>query len=226
MPFDAPLRPSFVALGEAPGPDEDVRGTPFVGRSGKLLRATLRDAGFNDGEMMFANTVSCFPNDKSKIRAPTQDEMMACRGNLMDQLELAGTRYVLFCGATALKAFRDDLKVSQVHGQVFIWESRWAVMPVYHPAGILRQRHLADAWYDDLVKWKDIVREETSALSALSMTCSRCGDWAEWHDPDGVGFCTRHWKRYGDSWKTQRARWGTQTQTKTVGMEMEQGSLI
>lgn len=223
VPFSGPLSPSFVAVSEAPGVDEDVRGEPFVGRPGKLLKKMLKEVGFSDGEMMFAHAANCYPNEKGKVRLPSDDELAACRHNLLAQLEQAHTRYVLFCGATALSAFRDDLKVTQTHGMVFIWDSRYVVMPVHHPAAVLRNMDIADTWRKDLRRWKDIVREELDPMLVLgSDFCVRCHNYADYIDPDGVPYCTDHWKRYGDTWKAQRERFAPKTTKPTT----EQGTLI
>ncbi len=45
VPSVGARRSKIVFIGEAPGRDEDLRGEPFVGRSGKLLDLTLEESG-------------------------------------------------------------------------------------------------------------------------------------------------------------------------------------
>jgi uracil-DNA glycosylase family 4 len=212
VPFEAPPGPICAVIGEAPGADEDRRGRPFVGPSGKLLRAMLKVAGIEPDEVLWANTASCRPPEN---RAPTGDEMAACRGNLMDQLDL-GPRYVLLVGATALSAFRSDMKISQVQGQVFVWMGKWVVMPILHPAALLRRRELKKPTQDQLAKWSMIVKEEVEALYCLGDRCIRCGDVLDHYDPDGVPYCSTHFPRYGNSWRKERSRWETKPQSGSL----------
>lgn len=41
------INPKVVLVGEAAGREELEAGIPFVGKAGKLLRATLKEFGFN-----------------------------------------------------------------------------------------------------------------------------------------------------------------------------------
>ena len=52
----------MVFVGEAPGPDENISGVPFVGRSGKLVEQTLTIVGLNSFRIAFLNSVfECQP---------------------------------------------------------------------------------------------------------------------------------------------------------------------
>src|SRR3990167_6740530 len=44
---DGSIKSSIVIIGEAPGREEDEQGSPFIGRSGKLLRRLMKRAGFD-----------------------------------------------------------------------------------------------------------------------------------------------------------------------------------
>lgn len=202
-----------IAIGEAPGNKEDELGKPFIGPAGRLLRALLTEVGIWPDDVMFANVVSCMPKADPEgrriaVRAPTDAEVIACRENLAAQIHAADTDYVLLIGGSALNAWRKDLKISRVHGQVFVWDGQWVVMPIYHPAAILRDRGLKAPTLADLTKWTGIVKGEVPWSDALGEMCIRCPEWI-WHlDPDGVGYCREHWKRYGDNWQRERVRRG------------------
>jgi len=212
-PYEGPRHPLFVAVGEAPGSQEELHGRPFVGPSGKLLKTLLSEVGFDiEDEVMFMNTVCCHPKKgASTTRVPTEQEQRYCRKNMTDQLSLGSSPYVLLAGATALSVFRNDLKVSEIHGRIFVWDYKYIVMPVLHPAAVLRQRNLIGQLKDDLTKWAAVVREN-SFLKYLSETCIKCGSLMSEMDPDGVTYCDIHWQRYGmKEWERQKKRWQGET---------------
>jgi len=74
-PADADL----LLVGEGPGESEDAEGEPFVGRSGVVLDAVLRDCGLSRADVRITNCVRCRPPDN---RDPTADELANCRGYL------------------------------------------------------------------------------------------------------------------------------------------------
>lgn len=214
VPWSGPetgRQPGFLALGEAPGKTEDRRGMPFIGKSGKYLRALMEKSGIDVDTVMFANAVSCAPlvtkGKAQEVRMPVDAEMKACRQNVMDQLIVAQTRYVLLVGGTALKLWRQDMKISDIHGGVFIWLDQWAVMPIYHPAAALRDRSLVGAIERDLEKWRYLTSDELDPLECLGTLCIKCGDFSSDMDPDGVPYCTEHYLRYGGNWKKSREKW-------------------
>jgi len=74
-PADADL----LFVGEAPGEREDRDGEPFVGRSGDVLDAALRENGLARTDVRITNCVRCRPPDN---RDPTGTELGNCRGYL------------------------------------------------------------------------------------------------------------------------------------------------
>jgi DNA polymerase len=209
VPFRGPTTARIAIVGEAPGPDEDAAGKPFVGRSGKLLDALLHDAGFDPAaDVLYLNTVSCFPNVEGTIRAPNPNESLACRHNLLDQLGAAYIPYVVLVGGKALSAFRHDLTVTNNHGQVFVWLDQFVVVPTYHPAYALRGNSAAKGWIrDDLTRLATILDSGDSPLSFIGETCFKCPQEATWWDRDAVPMCDAHWKKWGKTWEQERYRW-------------------
>jgi DNA polymerase len=75
-----------MMVGEQPGNDEDLAGTPFVGPAGKLLDRALEAASIERAEVYVTNVVKHFkwePRGKRRIHAkPTRAEIApACRGS-------------------------------------------------------------------------------------------------------------------------------------------------
>ena len=206
VPFSGPRqRPTVAVLGEAPGLTEDRKGEPFIGRSGKLLRKTLTDRGFEVDQVAFINAVCCLPTDEgrhhNRPRPPRKEETVACRRNLFDQLQAIRPSYVLLAGVTALHSFRPDLRINRHHGRLYVWQGKWLVLPTYHPASVARQNSEAkDAFYDDIELFRLIVKEEISAQQAVSGWCTVCGEAAEKFDPNLAGYCPEHWKGNEKKW--------------------------
>lgn len=122
----------LLVIGEAPGEQEARTGKPFCGKSGQLLRAELAKAGIT--EYTITNTVKCRPPDN---RAPTPEEIKACRKYLDAELEQFKPKYVLTLGATASKAVLKKPKITEAHGQLIETEN-FVGMPAFHPAYALR----------------------------------------------------------------------------------------
>lgn len=125
----------IMIVGEAPGAAEDKEGRPFVGQSGKLLRGCLDEAGIEN--YYITNTVKCRPPDN---RDPKPQEKEKCFPFLSDQIKIVNPNVILPLGLHAAKFFVDKIdKLGDAVGEVFN-TTFGQVMPLYHPAFILRQR--------------------------------------------------------------------------------------
>lgn len=108
------LPADLLFIGEAPGPDEDLRGEPFIGRAGKILECLIRDARKvvrkKGGDPLFTyfitNTVACYPDDgHGGFRVPTLEEMESCKDRVICTINLADPRGIVLLGKTALTAY-------------------------------------------------------------------------------------------------------------------------
>ncbi len=137
----------ILLIGEAPGRNEDLKARPFVGRSGKLLDKILEANGFSREENVFiSNIVKCRPPEN---RLPSNNERQTCLPWLNDQIEIINPKIIVLLGATALNGLIDkQLKISTARGTWIQWKER-LVMPVYHPAALLRNPKLNDKMIED-----------------------------------------------------------------------------
>lgn len=142
-----------MVIEEAPGFHEDQQGSPFVGPSGKLLTEALEKVGIRD--YYVTNVVKCFPDG-----TPSSTEISACKGYLDEEIRTVRPRYILALGNSAWHFFGRG-PISEHAGR----ESRspqydcW-VMPVLHPAAILRNPNQERAWRADLYRFARLVRGE------------------------------------------------------------------
>jgi len=102
--------PKILIVGEAPGPDEDKHGRPFIGRTGQKLRNTLKMVGIDvDRDCYITNAVCCYPYDEEtgKFRGPKGSEVIACRPRLVAQASIIkpSIRVVLCLGKRAFATF-------------------------------------------------------------------------------------------------------------------------
>lgn len=190
----------YGVMGEAPGQVEDRKGQPFVGPSGKLLRTMLSRAGLDPDAGLYFNTVQCWPNGgRGKTLTPEAGQIEACKGNRELALSLMQQPYLLLVGSVALKLYRPDLQLGQVQGDVFLWDDKWIVMPIYHPAGILRNTNLKPGVQTALDTFGEVVRGDRTWVSVMRLTCVRCDRYHDRIDEDAVPYCEEHFARYGPS---------------------------
>lgn len=133
-----------ILIGEAPGENEDLTGTPFVGRAGKLLNEFLEKANINRSEDLYIiNTVKCRP---PKNRVPTNEEKAECAKYLYEQIKIINPKVLIFCGATALQSFYDKkIPISKIRGNwldIDVNGTKFKAMPIFHPSYLLRNHSL------------------------------------------------------------------------------------
>ena len=98
VPGDGHREAELVLVGEAPGANEDTQGKPFVGVSGKLLNAMLRQIRLKRHEVFVTNILKCRPPDN---RDPYTDEIETCTPWLHAQLWLLKPRVIVTLGRFA-----------------------------------------------------------------------------------------------------------------------------
>lgn len=91
---------SLAIVGEAPGHDEDLRGQPFVGSSGRVMDSLLTEAKVAFDDVCFLNMVGCRPPSN---RVPMHAELEACRPRTRAMLCIIDPDCVLMLGRIAAK---------------------------------------------------------------------------------------------------------------------------
>ena len=143
------VRSRIVLVGEQPGNDEDLKGEPFVGPSGKLLDQALAEAGIDRDDTYVTNAVKHFKWEPSGTRRlhkrPDTAEINACRPWLDAELAAITPRVVVALGATAAQTLLGrTFRVTQQRGTVIATPFAPHVIATVHPSMILRQRSSAD----------------------------------------------------------------------------------
>ncbi len=130
----------LMLVGEAPGPEENKRGKPFVGRSGQLLDQILEAANFDpEKDVFISNSVFRMPpgeGDKN-FRKPTNEEIEYYKPYLLEIIRLVDPKIMLLIGNVATQSILGKTGITKLRGQWFDWNGRH-VMPIFHPSYLLR----------------------------------------------------------------------------------------
>jgi uracil-DNA glycosylase family 4 len=152
----------LLFIGEAPGREEDLRGEPFVGRSGRLLdRLMAEEMGIDRTGCYIANVVLCRPPGN---RDPKPEEIEACRPYLSERLALMAPRVVVTLGNFASRFMLEtSAGITSLRGRSYPRDS-YVVVPTYHPAAALRGGgEVLAQMRADLVRAKRALQESRSA---------------------------------------------------------------
>jgi DNA polymerase-1 len=124
------LDAEIVIVGEAPGEEEDKQGRPFVGYSGKILRAVLEALGVDLSKVYITNVVKCHPfgNQLSK------EIVKCCKVRLEQELmRLKKRRLIIALGSTAKEFFGIPGAMGDARGKIV--DTRYGkVLVSWHPA--------------------------------------------------------------------------------------------
>ena len=156
VPGEGRASAQVMFVGEAPGANEDEEGSPFVGRSGKLLRKIIQDSGFDiDSQVYITNTAKCRPPDN---RDPVQSEINACKPWLWEEMLFIKPKIIFCVGKvptrTLFSITKKILKLKDYAGEFY--KMPWPeekfnglLMPIYHPSYLLR----SPSKISDETKW-------------------------------------------------------------------------
>lgn len=144
VPGSGPEDAELVLIGEGPGPDEDMKGLPFVGRAGQSLRGMLVEAGIDLNKVFFTNLIKCLPTDgvtnnrgTFQFRQPKQTEIGQCHPYLQQQLDIIGPKVVMPLGVVPTNEWFPGTKMGESHG-VLRHTGKFLLSPTYHPSIVAR----------------------------------------------------------------------------------------
>jgi DNA polymerase len=137
----------IILVGEAPGVEEVREGRPFVGASGRLLSAMLHEAGILRDDISITNVcpfrppgndIAAFFLDKSMTKPGP--EISAGMAELRELLDRLRPPLVIAAGRTALWALTGETSIGNWRGSTIACTlvPGLKVIPIYHPAAILR----------------------------------------------------------------------------------------
>lgn len=157
-----------MLVGEAPGADEDRMGKPFVGVSGQLLDKMLAAIGLlREDNIYISNVINWRPPGN---RAPDDKEIALSLPFIRRHIEIMNPALIILAGGVAAKALLETSQgITKIRGRFVDYSlpgltAPVPLMPIFHPAYLLRSpQHKSLAW-SDLQK----IRERLRALGVLA----------------------------------------------------------
>lgn len=166
-----PRNAKIVAVGEAPGEQEEITGIPFIGWSGQEFDGMLKDAGLNRSDLFLTNLLFTRPpGNKFDAFCVKRTELPAgynlpplsqgkylhpdliCElERLHSELNEVKPNLILAMGGKAAWAILGDSRITKIRG--YIHESRFGkVLPILHPATVLYE------WSNRVVIVRDLLK--------------------------------------------------------------------
>ena len=129
-----------LIVGEAPGPQENIQGVPFVGRAGQMLEKVLESVAFDsEKDIYITNSVFRMPPGEGgkTFRKPNTAEIEYYRPYVFEIIRLVNAPIVLLTGNVACQSILNQTGITRMRGQWHQVDGRW-IMPIFHPSYLLR----------------------------------------------------------------------------------------
>lgn len=147
----------LMFVGEAPGEQEDLTGTPFVGKAGQLLDKFLFAVDIPREDVYIANILKCRPPEN---RDPLPAEEDACIGYLREQVRIIRPKLIVCLGRiSAMRLIKPDFRITKEHG-VWFEKGDFLMSAVYHPAFLLRDPRKKEEMLTDMKRIKAKLDEQ------------------------------------------------------------------
>jgi hypothetical protein len=164
---------------------------PIEGRYKRMLRTAV-GRWVNIERVAWVPVTGCVPRaEGGTIRAASDIERTACSFHLHAGLEAAGAPNVLIVGEKALRAWRPDLKLSQVDGVVGVWNNKWMVTTVKHPLSAATPAEKKD-WTADTSRAVHRLINELVGGIGERCTARDCAKPFKAWDQDALPWCEEH----------------------------------
>ena len=167
-----------ILVGEQPGDQEDLRGQPFQGPAGQLLRGAIAELGWPGTALYLTNAVKHFHHElrgKRRLhKTPGQREADACLHWLEAEIAAVRPQAIVALGATAVRSLLGrGVAVSANEGRWLARPDGTPVLVCLHPAAILRaeperQDALRARWLASLDRASPYVNANIDAATATA----------------------------------------------------------
>lgn len=212
-----PTDTTMMMVGEAPGEDEGLSLTPFVGGSGRVLNRQLEHAGIDRKTIFLTNTVKCRPTTKNAQgrrinRAPTELEIRCCAPLLAREIATVNPNIIVALGNVPMKVLTGTTKGIMLSRSVPTEGNKrtdgkapkYKVIGTLHPAFVMRQQDLWPLSIFDLVRaksesaspiisrrsWKNVIHARLADVREHLLGTIRASGWYA-HDLETTGLDPR-----------------------------------
>ncbi|QQG43912.1 MAG: uracil-DNA glycosylase [Candidatus Roizmanbacteria bacterium] len=143
----------IMFIGEAPGKEEAKVGRPFIGRSGKLLRSLIREAGLKEEDVYITSPVKYLPERGT----PTKEDIVHGRKYLFEQINIIQPKILVLLGRVATEAvIQEKYPVMKMRGKIIEKDGRKYFLTL-HPAAVLRNPPNRKFLIEDFQKLKKLL---------------------------------------------------------------------
>lgn len=161
-----PISSPVLILSEASGKTEAVRGTPFAGPAGAILKRAMRLGGMDQDWFRIDNLLRCQPPNDWLSDAPWEHDAIAhCTSTYLKDTLAENHPVVVTAGSIATRHILElpknrHFKIGNFHGTVQRDpRDRFWVVPTFHPAFLARgATNLMDVLRFDLSRAVEIAR--------------------------------------------------------------------
>jgi len=130
------FKSKFMVVGQNPGINECMMGTPFIGDAGKNFDEEIQKNGLNRSDFYITNTVKCLTKkqDGSNNRKPSFKEVETCSASfLANEIKIIQPTLIITLGESAFGFFCPEEKYSDRLGK--ITKSKYDnIYAIYHPS--------------------------------------------------------------------------------------------
>ncbi len=162
----------IMIIGLGPGREEDKTGRPFVGAAGRFLNELLAYAGLKREELYITNVVKCIPPNNN----PSEEQIKVCmHAYLEKEIEIVNPRIIIplgkiACSFALCEIFTKLPPMHKICGKVFrtkLCGNIREIVPMYHPAAILRNPALKEEAVSHWKQLKNILKNQKNSKSLL-----------------------------------------------------------
>lgn len=151
-----------MAIGEAPGEQEDKAGEPFVGQSGQLLMEIFKSISLSRQENLYISNI--VPWRPPGNRTPTTQEMQFFLPYIQKHIEVVKPKILILVGSIPYKTlFPKGDTITKIHGQMLEYKiSDTESIPafvVFHPSYLLRAPSNKALMWKDMLVLKKYLKE-------------------------------------------------------------------
>ena len=186
-----PQTSKIMIIGEAPGKTEVQERRPFVGKSGQLLRQSLKLVNIDPQSVRITNTVICHPEGNA---TPNTTMIAQCRERLLEEIRETCPDKILLLGGTAvsLMGWKSVVRARGLGSWLELEGKRIYVVATYHPAAVLRSPDLFRDFIFDLQKFSshnEPITHLLPSLLPLPETVQEINAYMEWLKGASVVSC-------------------------------------
>lgn len=140
-----------LIVGEAPAGNDDLRGRQFVGKSGTLLRETLKENGVDPLTCAYQNAVRCRP---PKNKLPGNKPAKFCKQFLAHDIEVLRPSWIIVLGKTAAQSLLgvSSIKKARRHLYEYTLEDGTKIpcVAAFHPNATFHDANLKADFVGDI----------------------------------------------------------------------------